>query len=121
MRYSANTALADGRHALVVDPGSVANLAGDAWARKCASLAAADGRKPEHTLRQEPLNLGGVGRGAQQCDYDCTLQLALQRSDGTQCRRDANITAPAIIDSDCPGLLGLDSLTTNRALWDFDK
>ena len=44
----AQTRLADGRHSVIVDPGSVGDLCGDKWAKDIATAAVRAGEKPEH-------------------------------------------------------------------------
>ena len=63
----AQTRLADGRHSVIVDPGSVGNLCGDKWAKDIATAAVRAGEKPEHKKRARPLDVSGVGNGSQAC------------------------------------------------------
>ena len=77
------TRLADGRPALIVDPGSVGNLCGDAWAREVAKYAAQHNHHPSYEKRPRPLRVSGVGSGTQQCSWDCKLPIALKQADGS--------------------------------------
>ena len=118
--YHIRTRLADGRPGLVIDPGSVGNLCGDEWARTVAKAADEHGYHPSFEKRPRPLNVSGVGNGAQVCKYDCKLPVALQKSDGKTVQI-AEITTPTVTNSDLPGLLGLAALRKNRAVLDFQK
>jgi hypothetical protein len=115
--YHANTRLLDGRPALLIDPGSVGNLCGDAWAKSVASAAVRHGHEPSYQKRPRPLNVKGVGNGSQQCSYDCTLPIAMRNLNGEAVTGGTLIT-PSISGSDVPGLLGLTSLRKNRAILD---
>lgn len=116
--YHINTRLPDGRPSLIVDPGSVGNLCGDTWAKEVAEHAKNHGRKPGFTRRQQPLKVSGVGHGAQQCHYDCSLPVALRPSDSNESSI-GNIVIPAVHKSELPGLLGLTALRKNNAILDF--
>ena len=59
------TRLADGRPALIVDPGSVGNLCGDAWARDVAKYAAQHSHHTSYEKRPRPLRVSGLGSGTQ--------------------------------------------------------
>lgn len=118
--YHIRTRLADGRPALVVDPGSVGNLCGDVWAKTVAVAAKHNGQEPSYTKRQRPLDVSGVGKGAQTCQYDCQLPVALRKKDGGAVTL-GKITTPTVSHSDLPGLLGLTALTKNRAIIDFQS
>ena len=116
--YHVQTRLADGRPALVVDPGSVGNLSGDAWAKEVAKAAARHGKHPEYQKRPRPLRVSGVGQGAQTCVYDCKLPVALRQLNGETVSLGC-ITTPTVSGSELPGLLGLTALRKNRAILDF--
>jgi hypothetical protein len=116
--YVAQTELADGRQALLVDPGSWGNVSGKPWMRRSASLAVRSGRTPSQTRRERPLRVQGVGHGAQSCTHDVNLPVALPRTDGTIV--EGIFTSPTINDdkSDLPALLGLKTLIDRRAILD---
>ena len=116
--YPIHTTLADGRPSLIIDPGSVGNLCGDKWAKEVAIFAHKNGCKPTHFKRDTPLDVCGVGKGSQQCLYDCHLPIALQ-TDTEQNALVGTLKTPAVSDSDLPGLLGLTALRRNRAVLDF--
>ena len=118
--YHVRTQLADGRPALVIDPGSVGNLCGDKWAKMVAQAAANNGKEPSYDKRTRPLNVSGVGHGSQQAGYDCKLPVAFKQTDG-QTVSQGLMSMPTVGNSDLPGLLGLTALRKNRAILDFEK
>ena len=93
------------------------NLCGDRWAKSVAIAAAKAGHKPSFKERDRPLNVKGVGKGAQQCKYDCTLPIALRNLAGESVTLGTLIT-PSIGSSEIPGLLGLASIRKNRGILD---
>ena len=115
--YHALTRLADGRPALLVDPGSVGNLCGESWARSVAEAAKKVGKMPTYTKRSRVLNVQGVGNGSQSCEHDMALPISMRTVEGDKVMSGKFVT-PAIPGSDVPGLLGLTALTTNRAILD---
>ena len=116
--FHIQTRLPDGRPALIVDPGSVGNLCGDKWAREVAIAASRSGHKPSYTRRARPLQVSGVGHGAQACKFDCKLPIGLRHASGQRTSL-GELTVPSVQGSDLPGLLGKLALKTNRAVWDF--
>ena len=102
---------------LLVDPGSVGNLGGDAWVRCLASEGKKHGHMPKQTKRDRPLRVAGVGHGSQSAEYDCELPICLQQTTGII--TSGTFTAPTIPNSDLPGLLGLDSLESLKCIIDF--
>jgi hypothetical protein len=116
--YHIQTRLADGRPALIIDPGSVGNLCGDKWARELASAAARNGHHPSYERRGRPLRVSGVGSGSQMCEFDCKLPVALRTLNGNATSNGLP-TTPTVLGSDLPGLLGLNALRKNRAVLDF--
>lgn len=119
--YHVQTRLADGRPALLIDPGSVGNLCGDGWAKMVAQAAIQNGQQPVYEKRPRPLQVQGVGHGAQSCTHDVKLPIALKKSNGKGTAISAGIiTAPSVSNSELPGLLGLTALRKNRAVLDFN-
>ena len=92
-----------------MDPGSCGNLVGEDWLANAASRM---GRNPKVTHRASALQVGGVGRGAQQCLVDCPPH-CLRRQDGSTA-----YTSPVVSQSGCLALLGLRTLQDNRAILD---
>ena len=82
--FHIQTRLPDGRPALIVDPGSVGNLCGGKWAKEVAITANRNGHRPSYQQRARPLQVSGVGNGAQSCTYDCRLPIGLRRSGSQQ-------------------------------------
>ena len=68
--------------------------------------------------RPRPLTVSGVGHGSQECHYDCKLPVALQQTEGRGSVL-GSLSAPAVSNSDLPGLLGLNALRQNRRILDF--
>ena len=115
--YISNTELADGRQALLIDPGSWHNLTGSPWARRTAVLASRHNRQSKQTERAKPLNVSGVGKDAQQCTHDCELPIELRTVDGRSLA--GMFKAPTINGHALPALLGLRTLIERRAIMDF--
>jgi hypothetical protein len=116
--YHVQTRLADGRPAMIVDPGSVVNLCGGRWAKEVAIAASRCGQKPTCERRRRPLEVSGVGTGSQSCEFDCKLPVAFQQADG-QAVSVGSVATPTVSNSDLPGLRGLAALRKNRAILDF--
>ncbi|CAE7203568.1 RE1 [Symbiodinium sp. CCMP2592] len=114
--YHSNVRLSDGRVGLLVDPGSYGNLVGEQWLTEAAMSMQ---RNPTMKSRASPLQVGGVGKGAQLCREDCTLPIDLTRQDGSVTA--GSFTSPVVSQSGCPALLGLRSLQENRAILDMAK
>ena len=114
--YHSNVRLADGRVGLLVDPGSYGNLVGEQWLKQATARTS----KPavlQH--RAQPLQVGGVGHGAQTCGQDCKLPIAMRRDDGSIAT--GSFTSPVVRGSACPALLGLRTLAQNGALLDTGR
>ena len=101
--YHIQTRLADGRPALIIDPGSVGNLCGDKWARELATAAARNGHHPSYEKRGRPSRVSGVGSGSQMCEFDCKLPVALRTLNGNATSIGL-LTTPTVLGSDLPGL-----------------
>ena len=112
--YHSAVRLQDGRVGLLVDPGSYGNLVGELWLQEASTRLRRD---PQVLPRSSPLQVGGVGRGAQVCHSDCRLPIAITRSDGSAAT--GSFTSPIVKDSACPALLGLRALAENRAILDL--
>ena len=67
--------------------------------------------------RPKPLRVSGVGNGSQECEFDCALPIAMKQMKGTVTK--AQFHSPAIVKSDLPALLGLDTLTKRNVVIDF--
>ena len=70
--YHVETSLPNGKPALLLDIGSVGNLAGDEWVRQQAAAARRVGLRPQQRRRARPLTARGVGKGGEKCTHLCT-------------------------------------------------
>ncbi len=68
--------------------------------------------------RPRALKVRGVDSGAQVCQSDSVLPVALCHM-GSQQVTLGQLTTPTVNNSDLPGLLGLSALRQNRAVVDF--
>ena len=114
--YHTETRLKDGRSSLLLDIGSVGNLAGDEWVQNQARIAVHNKRKPEQYKRERPLNVSGVGNGSQSCTFNCKLPIAIQNKDGKFTK--GTFDTPTVPKSMLPALLGLDSTRRCRGIID---
>lgn len=115
--YHATVRRANGELGLLVDPGSYGNLVGSGWVEEARQALQGLGADVSTRPRSTPLRVGGVGRGAQTCNSDAMLPIALPRADGGV--QAGTFTAPIIEGSSAPALLGLRSLTEHRAILDM--
>ena len=115
--YLTKTELSDGRQALLIDPGSWGNLAGDKWVKRTAQIAMQQNKQPKQEKRAETLRVQGVGHGSQECSHDVALPIALKNTTGA--RTDGTFTTPTVNGSDLPALLGLKTLVDRRAILDL--
>ena len=83
-----------------------------------AIAAARNGHKPSYQKRARPLQVSGVGNGAQSCSYDYRLPVGLRQA-GSQQISLGELTIPSVQGADLPGLLGKLSFKENRAVWDI--
>ena len=114
--YPVETRLASGRPALLLDIGSVGNLAGDEWVKQQATVAVQHGLQPEQHKRDKPLTVRGVGQGGQKCMHNCKLPIALGAADGKVIT--GTYEVPTVPNSTLPALLGLTAATECRMLID---
>ena len=117
-----DTRLPSGEPALLVDPGSRGNLAGDIWARQQTRAALKAGKKDtdiSQRRRKQPLEVMGVGHGTQKCEYDMSLPIEMDRIGGGTSHQ-ATFTTPIVGNgdgvSDLPGLLGFASMSGRTLL-----
>jgi hypothetical protein len=114
------TSLSDGKVALLVDIGSVGNLAGDRWLASLAKVFDDAGRPltdVEQIRRAKVLNVSGVGSGSQVCSYNTHIPIAIPTLEGAV---GATFKVPTVPQSDLPGLLGLQSLRNARSIIDTE-
>ena len=102
---------------MIVDPGAWTNLMGAKLARKLVQRALSAGQKPTQN-KMEQLNIQGVGNGSQSCNFKLQCPIAVPHDDGHAHLH--KISTPIVEGSgaDLPGLLGLRSLETDRAILD---
>ena len=117
--YHSETRMIGGESVLILDIGSVGNLAGSEWCvsqgRKCLE----NNRQPKQDRRNKPLNVSGVGKGAQRCDFNCKLPVALPRkADGPL---GAEYETPVIPNSALPALIGLATMRETRTVLDVTE
>jgi hypothetical protein len=117
--YHIQTRLADARPSLIADAGSVGNLCGEKWTKEVAIAAARRGQHPVCERRPRPLRVSGAGAGHQSCESGCKLPVASRRAAGRTISI-GDVTTPAGLGSDLPGLLGLSAIRKNRAILDFN-
>ena len=117
LAFHSMTQLPDGRLSIIVDPGAWTNLMGVNLARKLVERALAAGFKPTQSP-MTPLNVSGVGEGSQVCKYKLETVIAVPHDDHESQRH--KISTPIVEGSgaNLPGLLGLRSLETDRAVLD---
>ena len=114
------TALSNGKIALIIDIGSYGNLAGDRWLGDLSKVFVDCGRSVtdiEQIRRAKALSVSGVGSGSQVCNYNTHIPIAIPTSEGTM---GATLKVPTVPDSDLPGLLGLQSLRSARSIIDTE-
>ncbi len=107
--YHTATRLTDGRSSLLLDIGSVGNLAGDLWVQKQAQEALKSGRVPSQQRRDRPLRVSGVGSGSTQCEYNCHLPVALPTVSGDV--MEGSFETPTVPNSELPAPVGPSSGT----------
>ena len=111
------TQLPDGRLSIIVDPGAWTNLMGANLARALAQRAISAGHRPQQ-VKMDTLNVQGVGNGQQSCNFKLQCPIAVPHTDGKAHLH--KISTPIVegTGADLPGLLGLRSLETDRAILD---
>ena len=94
---------------------------GASLARKLTKRAMECGHRPQQNTMSHPLTVQGVGNGAQSCSYDVTVPIAVPQKDGTTKKHLLNAPIVEGAGSELPGLLGLKSLETSRAVLDTGR
>ena len=99
--------------ALLVDPGSLDNLAGDEWSERMDTTAQRAGRPKTVTYpMRNPLQVGGIGQVTQTATHKVVHRIGLANG------REANYETPVLPRSGTRALLGQRSLKKLRALID---
>ena len=114
--YHVETRLPNGKPALLLDIGSVGNLAGDEWVRQQAAMAIRAGLRPEQRKRERPLTVRGVGQGGEKCLHNCVLPVSLMNATGQ--RVTGTFDTPTVPHSQLPALLGLNAARESRMVID---
>ena len=115
--YHSQVCLKDGRLGLVADIGSRGNLCGEEWVKEALKTAQRNAHKAKVKPREKPMSVAGVGKEAQDCKNDVAVGGAIPFTEETDAMK-VLYKAPIIPNSDCPALLGLESLRDLRALID---
>ena len=112
-----------GRLPLLLDTGSVNNLAGREWVTRAIQLAT-EAAQPEieNITREKPLEISGVGTNSLQCRTDVRLPITIQDIHGENFSY--TFTAPVIVEpsstfTQLPALLGSEALIQLGAILDF--
>ena len=84
------------------------------------SRTAGPGPPPTRRLPGRP-TVQGVGSGAQTCSFDVTVPIAVPQKDGTTKKHLLNAPIVEGAGSELPGLPGLKSLETSRAVLDTGR
>ena len=117
--FHIETRLAEhGLMGLLVDPGSIGNLAGETWAVDMATDAVANSRKPDQYKRERPLKVSGVGSGSQVANHNVVLPICCQQLSGNH--SSGSFETATVRKSGLPGIIGLASLTNRRAILDMN-
>jgi hypothetical protein len=111
----ADVRLSDGRLALCADIGSKGNVCGQDWADKAIALCHEHGMPGQYKDRARPLDVEGVGDGAQRCTQDVSVAGAIPTKGDRPALR-VIYHAPVIPNSQIPALLGLETLSKMKAL-----
>ena len=117
--FHTDVCLSDGRIAVMLDIGSVGNLAGSAWVVELARRSLNNGRKPESVKRDRPLTVSGVGTGSQLCNFNTHLPISIPLTSGGFIK--GRYRTPCVPDSKLPALLGLQSLRNSKAIIDTNS
>ncbi len=110
--------LPSGRPAIMLDIGSVGNIAGSKWIQMVLKYAAEHGFKAQRRGRLKPLTVSGVGHGCQQATRDYRLPCAFLTGEGadptdrsrSKSSFHASLDMPSPPESETPGLLGLSAM-----------
>ena len=99
------------REGLLIDCGAVTNLAGDRWVARTAALAKSFGQGTS-TTAVAPKEVEGVGSGSSQVNAVAVVPVCL--ANGSV----GSFETSVISNSELPALMGLATMTKNRALID---
>ena len=116
--FHTDTQTRDGVPGLIVDPGSIGNLAGSRWSDETDAYNKANGGTAA-VMEPRPVDLRvmGVGHGSQACSNNVRLPVDLTSQDGSTMQ--GTYDAPVVNGSQIPGLLGLHSMEASRGILDM--
>ena len=100
------------REGLLIDCGAVGNLAGDKWVKRTSDIAKAHGQGTTFKATA-PSSVEGVGTGAAVVNQIAVVPVCLQNG------AIGSFETSMVSDSELPALMGLQTLTKNRALIDI--
>ena len=109
--YHANVR-GEGFEGLLVDVGAIGNLCGSGFISRICKRAGKYGQSCAFQKLKQPLSVEGVGKQSDRTEEECIAPICLP--DG----RTGTFTTPVIQDSELPALLGLNTLSQERALID---
>ena len=110
--YHSSVRLQSGKEGLLVDCGAVGNLVGEAWCKRVSGIAKTHGHGSKETPLSKALSVGGVGKDSQEAHMQMSIPIALASG------QLALYTAPVVVGSELPALLGLETLERFGALID---
>jgi len=96
----------------LVDCGAVGNLVGESWCKRVSAIAKTHGHSSKETPLSKALSVGGVGKDSQEAHMQMSVPIALATG------QLALYTAPVVVGSELPALLGLETLERFGALID---
>ena len=105
---------------IIVDIGAVGNLAGSTWMSKLVEQSTKAGFRAKKEHMRKKLDIQGVGHGTQTCEQIHRVPIAVTNQTTGQTGI-AEFQAPVIPNSEVPGLLGLESLKSKKAVVDVDR
>ena len=112
LAFHSNVRLKRAGEALLVDCGAIGNLAGDAWAKRCAKWAESKGCGSKLSKLPEPITIGGVGKNEQRAVDQMEIPIALAGNHRSV------FSTPLVPDSELPALRGLEVMTAHGMLID---
>eukprot|EP00971_Amphidinium_carterae_P273094 5420645-Amphidinium_carterae.1 len=114
LTYMASTT--DNVLGLLVDPGSWGNLSGDRWVAEAGRRSEKTGGEIRWEKRLTTLRVGGVGKTTDEVEYNATVPVTL--CDAAGAMEEGAFKTLVLSQSQCPALLGLQSLTQLGAVLD---
>ena len=118
--------LPSGRMGVMLDIGSVGNLAGSQWVRSVVRKSIHEANMTAKTHKRErPLRVSGVGTGGQTCEWNAHVPVCIKCYSGAEKTnpgyQKACYRTPVVPDSDLPALVGYETLQNSRCIIDCGK